>query len=616
MDATGRYISFLSTATNLTTNVVAGTGFHLYVRDVEMGTTQLVDAGTNGIGSAKGIVNEPGLTPNARFISFDCSDANLVPNDNNRAYDVFVRDLVSNKTELVSAQLPNLPAGTPQGESGWGGFNVSDDGRRIVFVSEANDLTENDTKRLREVYVHDLLTGSNTLVRANTNGSVSKASLGFPPAAISADGRYVAFANTVSSLVPGVPTEVQNVYMSDLESGMTRLVSVSTNGISSGDNDSFLLSLSADGRFVLFFSYARNLGQNLFPEPASPNLFVRDMQSPVATALTKSNLWVEPTMSRNGIVAFATTWRTRGGYGMGSYLWSPDSATISQLDGMFYDPQISPDGRRLAYLQQDTYDLHIMDFSTRTNVVVAPYAPPYRYRSNPQFSGDGRFLVYATAAAIASSDTNGIAADVYLFDYQSGTSSLISRSYNSNNSGNSFSDWPTISLDGRFISYRSFATDIVPGVTNGGAQRYVYDRQSATTILLGGSAVDAGQTTYRAFSPVFSGDSQSLVFRSWDPNLVPKDFNQESDVFSLKLYSTNGTPTFVGQIVFVSSSGQNPMFTWPATAGVTYEVQFKDNLTDPQWQTLDGSVSIDGSRGFATDFEPNRDHRFYRIMAR
>jgi hypothetical protein len=110
VDPSGRFVLFLSTATGLTTNVVAG-DFHLYLRDLLAGSTSLLDADTNGFGFPKNFMNPARLTPDGRFLAFDCSDEypatniynqppayadrSLVPGDNNGAFDVFLRDITN-----------------------------------------------------------------------------------------------------------------------------------------------------------------------------------------------------------------------------------------------------------------------------------------------------------------------------------------------------------------------------------------------------------------------------------------------------------------------------------------------------------------------------------------
>ena len=83
-------------------------GFHLYVQDMELGTNMLVDADTNGVGSITNLMTFPCISDSGNVVAFDSLDGNLVANDNNRAYDIFTRNLTANSTELISAGLTGI----------------------------------------------------------------------------------------------------------------------------------------------------------------------------------------------------------------------------------------------------------------------------------------------------------------------------------------------------------------------------------------------------------------------------------------------------------------------------------------------------------------------------
>ena len=94
IDPSGRFVAFLSSATNLVANSTPGE-YHLYVRDLLQSTTALVDADTNGVGSPVSPATVPHLAADGRTVVFECPDGGQVPNDRNRDYDVFARDLVA-----------------------------------------------------------------------------------------------------------------------------------------------------------------------------------------------------------------------------------------------------------------------------------------------------------------------------------------------------------------------------------------------------------------------------------------------------------------------------------------------------------------------------------------
>ena len=279
VDSTGRYVAFLSTATTLTTNAVAG-NFHLYLRAAIFaiplaGKTILLDAETNGFGFAKDFLNPPRLSLNERFIAFDCSGErpatniidqaynvshrSLVPNDANPGYDVFLVDCISKSNELISVHQQALPSQTPADAGTAAIFSVDRSGRFIAFGSTAGSLAANDANRYRSVFVHDLLGGTNVLVSADTNGLSYANGMSSDPG-MSGDGRYVVFSSSATNLAVADSNNApgyghgQDVLLRDLQTGLTTLVSVDASAVYG--NNSYSPVISANGRYVLFRSTA------------------------------------------------------------------------------------------------------------------------------------------------------------------------------------------------------------------------------------------------------------------------------------------------------------------------------------------------------------------------
>jgi hypothetical protein len=133
-----------------------------------------------------------------------------------------------------------------------------------------------------------------------------------------------------------------------------------------------------------------------------------------------------------------------------------------------------------------------------------------------------------------------------------------------------------------------------------------------------------GPANNRSLTPVFSGAGETLVFESWASDLASGDYNEWGDLFAFQPFSsaaTNSNGSFVIQgPAFNAVSWQNgastaPAFTWLTTPGMSYQVQFKNNLTDPAWQDLTNNVSIIGGEGYAMDLAPEAAQRFYRVVA-
>jgi Tol biopolymer transport system component len=603
VSSNGQYVVFFSTATNLTTNLVAAGEFHLYVRDVQAGATTLLDAAPNGVGYAKDFPDAAQLTPDGRFVAFDCSGGNLLTNDDHQSGDVFVSDLATNTIELVSVRQPSLPSQTSGGPGPSVIASVDASGRYVAFASASTGLVPNDTNTTSAVFVHDLLSGTNVLVSVAQNGMAAASGMATTPS-ISSDGRYVAFTSMATNLAAASYTVgVQNIFVHDLQAGTNALVSVGASGPAAGNGDSYSPVISANGHYVFFTSRASNLTS----PGSSVNLFCRNLLTGHTYALNNSSgalLNLPADMTPDGhFIAFA-------GASANLYEWDAQAAAFvyTTNTGLISKLAVSPDGNRIAYLTSS--GCYVTDRAANTNWLLASSLSGLH--AGLQFSGDARFLVYSTPVALDSADTNGVA-DVYLYDFITRTNLLISQASPSG-AANGASDYPAISPDGRFVAYRSTATNIVSGVTNGLPEVFLYDRQTGITTLLSVDHSGAADGNNRSLPPQFSGDSQTVVFESWAPDLADRDFNQADDLFAVKIATSNSTPVFVGQMVFAPVSRQSPTLTWPATPGTTYQVRFKNSLTDALWQPLNGNVWVDGSLGYATDLAPNASQRFYQVV--
>jgi hypothetical protein len=600
----GRFVAFVSNATNLTANPLAA-GFHLYVRDLQAGTSVLVDADTNGVGSTPNLMTFPSMSDDGSVVAFDCLDGSLVANDNNRAYDVFARNLATSSTELISAGLPGLPSLTPNASCIISSSCISTNGRYVAFWSEADNLAAGDTNGLRDVFVHDLVSGTNFLVSVNTNG-MSGNGLSTDPA-ISGDGRFVAFSSSSSDLVTNDTNNATDVFLRDLQTGTTTLVSVNNNGSAPGNAASYSPSISTDGRYVLFFSMAGNLVSGPVGNSGG-NLFWRDTQSGTNIAITTYS----SSTTVNAINAAMTPDGQRVAYSVQVnnastatfYVWdAPSGQNIytNAASTTIYKTTISPDGNRIVFYQ--TNQVVLVDFNSQTQL----YFSNAISRAGCQFSADSQFLAYVAG-------TN----QIYLYNFPSASNVLVSASANGN------CDMPTISADGRFVAYRSFASNLVANDTNGVPDIFLYDSLSGTTTLATASPLGTWPANGRSLNPVFSGDGQTLVWQSWANNLAGQDFNQWCNLYALQSFATNSAGA--GQLFSISAFGLSSLaglgssasastLTWPASPNVTYQVQFTDNLDNPQWQILTNAIRIIGTQGYIMDTDINNSQRFYRVVS-
>ena len=605
----GRLVAFISNATNLVTNSLSGE-FHLYARDLQAATTTLVDLGTNGVGSGITSMMQTRLSDDGGFIAFEAPDGSLVPDDSNKCSDVFVRDTTGAATELISERDPLLPSDSPNGPSTLSLLSLSGEGSFVAFVSEADNLAPNDTNGYRDVFVRDLLGGCTLLVSADMSGATTGNGMSYDPA-ISADGRYVAFTTTATNLVAGDTNAASDVFVRDLLNETTQLVSVNTNGFS-GNRASYSPMISADGRAVLFHSQASNLAPGAFGSGIE-NLFWRDLWSGTTYALTayaaNSSAVLAATMTPSGRFAVF------GGQSASWYVWDSQTAVnvytgTSATGGALSNVWTSADGNRIAYLAGS--GLYFVDRTTNSTTLLGLISSPSH--ASPCFSGDDRFLAYATTSANVPGDTNGLS-DVYLYDCQTGSNVLVSQAFNAPASANGDSDSPAISPDGRFVAYRSAATNLVPNDANGVPDIFLWDRVTGATMLMSVSLSLNSTADNRSLTPVFSSDSRTLMFESWASDLVTGDLNRGSDLFTVNIYASGPIPLFKAAIVPGADPSQGVWISWPIISGKAYQVQFKNSVADPTWQNLGGNVTIVGNQGYLNDLPPGSSQRFYRVVA-
>lgn len=146
----------------------------------------------------------------------------------------------------------------------------------------------------------------------------------------------------------------------------------------------------------------------------------------------------------------------------------------------------------------------------------------------PHMSGGGRYVVFASDATNLVADDNNNASDIFLHDRETGQTELISqRSDGGRANGSSYS--PTVSDDGRYVTYHSFASNLVNNDVNSFSDIFLYDRQTSETFLV--TFVIDGFANNVSFEPVISGNGRYIAFYSYATNLVADDTNTHIDVF-------------------------------------------------------------------------------------
>ena len=593
ISSNGQYVAFFSDSPELATNA-SGSGTYAYLRDMAAGTTLLINADTNGASAGDDSMLSLELSADGQCVAFESALPSLVMDDDNRGSDVFLRNVTNGFAELISVRQPSLPSLSSVGSSQLSSQPISQNGRYVTFASDADGLAPGNTSLAGfDVYVGDLYAGTNQIVSMGTLGSAASG-VSIEPA-ISGNGRYVAFTSAATNLIAMDTNHATDVFLRDLQAQTTTLVSVNADGTGEGNKNSYSPMISADGRFILYVSKASNLTSDSVS--GTDNLFLRDEQVGTNYALTTSGQVCAAMTPDGHFVAFATASSTAT-----IYVWDAQQAEVvssqAGTSGAVQLVAISPDGNRIASLAgSSSLTLSIWDRAANT---VSAVSSGYFIYSHPglRFSADGRFLTYAMSSAATGIN------QVYLYDFQTQSNLLVSHAASSVAAGDGTSDGPDISADGRFIIYRSAASDLVAGVTNRVASDFLYDTMTGTNTIL--SADDYGQVfaNDRSQAPLFSGDGHTVVFGSWGNDLLADDFNPFNGVFAYAfLYAA------------IAGSNGTPTINWPASAGQTFSVQYKDDLSDPVWLPLAGTVTIVGNRGYLTDSTLTSGRRFYQVVS-
>jgi tricorn protease-like protein len=380
--------------------------------------------------------------------------------------------------------------------------SISADGRYVAFASRASNLAAWDANwRAADVFVHDRQSGETTRVSVASDGTQANND-SFAPS-ISADGRYVAFESYATNLVAGDTNGMNDVFVHDRQSGETTRVSLASDGAQAYGN-SHEASISADGRYVAFGSYASNLVAG--DTNGMYDVFVHDRQTSTTT---------RGSLASDGSQAI----------GPSTYL------------------SISADGRYVAFASwasnlvagdtNEMSDIFIYDrqASETSRVSLASDGSQTNSGSYEAFiSANGRFVVFTSAADnLTAGDTNGVD-DIFVHDRQTGETVRVSVASDGSQTIGSSSNFPSISADGRYVTFYSYASNLVPGDTNGWADTFVHDLRSGETIRIP-NAPPGFEPNDASYASKISGDGRVIAFSSLAKNLVTGDTNGFSDIF-------------------------------------------------------------------------------------
>jgi Tol biopolymer transport system component len=436
-----------------------------------------------------------------RYLAFDSDDPEIVAADANEEMDVFRRDLETGETLCASVSSDGT-----LGNVGGILASVSADGRYVVYESFSDNLVEDDTNEASDVFVHDFETGETTRVSVDSAGGQAFDGGFFPT--MSRDGRYVAFESWSADLV-GEDLEtyyVGNVFVHDRETGETTRVSVD----SAGDplpGDCFSPLLSPDGRWVVFVSGWDGDGDSVLDEDA---LFLRDLE--------------------NGTTTF---------------LHARPTVAYDYWDDVISHTAFAPGGRYLVFECWGGIDdlfstaVFVHDLEAGATTLESADADGVAADGESQvgaITSDGAWVVFESDAPNLPSGADDGLFRIYRRDRETGEVEVASVAGDGTLADDD--SWgATISADGRFVAFESYATTLVAGDLNESPDVFVHDFDTGATVRVS-VASDGSEADLGGFVPAISADGRYVTFQSESTNLLGggSHLDDEDWVFRVDFY--------------------------------------------------------------------------------
>jgi Tol biopolymer transport system component len=222
----------------------------IFLRDTQLETTIEVSISSDGT-EGNDYSRNPSISADGRFITFQSQATNLVPDDTNGVTDIFRHDTQTGNTIRVSVSSTG-----EEGNDVSSSPSISSDGRYVAFASTAANLVPDDTNAQNDIFVHDTQTGTTIRVSVASDGTQGEAASS--SASLSGDGQSVAFSSAASNLVSDDENGLNDIFIHDLQSGITSLASSDNLG-NQANGASTTPAISGDGQYVTFTSTADNL---------------------------------------------------------------------------------------------------------------------------------------------------------------------------------------------------------------------------------------------------------------------------------------------------------------------------------------------------------------------
>jgi Tol biopolymer transport system component len=376
---------------------------------------------------------------------------------------------------------------------------LSGDGNTLAFVSLASNLVEVDRNGAQDIFAYDRRTGDIELISRNTAGVQANAPSGFP--SLSADGRYVAFDSFATNLVPD-GDGLRNAFLFDRDTDSIERISNAIGG-GNANGPSSRPVISGNGRFVLFGSAATNLVRDMPTVPGGDELFLHDRDTGATRHLDFRR---DPAVSRHLL---------------GSYAISSDGQVVAMELAAPLDLPLDLFNNELLEFDLPRTDIHVFEVVSQTLSRVSNGiggADPNRSSFAPSLSAGGRYVAFHSAASNLDSGDLDAGDDIYLFDRQTSTTRLLSVN-EQGTKGNGPSGGAVLSRNGQVIAFASLATNLVDDDNNLFTDVFVAATGIETQITLDGS----NQTLDLSQPNVWLDGIEQIDIRGTGHNLLKLD---------------------------------------------------------------------------------------------
>ncbi len=455
---------------------------------------------------------------------------------------------------------------------------VSGNGNFVTFESDASNLVAGDTNGVMDIFVRDLARGLTTRVSINSAGEQSNGLS--TNSAVSADGRFVVFESNATNLVADDNNNTTDIFLHDRNTGTTERIS-SSSEFGETVFDSHSPAISANGRYITYYSFANNLvaGDN----NDSADIFVYDRIQAITERVSINNTGVEgndasyfPQISTNGrYVSFASfadnlvPSDTNGRYDVFLYDRIAHSMEIISVttagepaDNHSFFSSVSSDGRYVAF-ESSAANLSANDFNRRSDIFLrdrlnqttqrislnSDGTGPIGASVSPKINSDGNFVVFSSVVdLLIGTDTNS-REDVYLYDISDATLELVSVD-GANNLADFGSSRPSISADGRMVAFQSMATNLVANDTNAREDIFIRDRApNVPPVANAGQDINVylGELVSLDGSASFDPEGVPIAAYSWAIELAPA--SSDVSLNSTDTVTTTFLPDVIGDYV-------------------------------------------------------------------